>query len=130
MLLSGLNKMVVRNFHIFANSEVISFILYGLHRIAPTLLISLWGYFFFTSIVLLLLPPIAVLYYCTAEIPNATSIYTKTIKDEKPTLLNDNCLTPICILIKGSKTITQGIETFSDSISFKLQRLKRLINLA
>lgn len=119
------------NFHIFVDSRV-NLYPYGVAPISPQIVNyfvnNSLGVFLFTSVVVLPLYLIAVLYYLTAEIRNATPIYTKKIKDEKSTLLNDNCLTPVCIIVTESKTIIQGIETFSDSNSFRLQRLNKAIN--
>lgn len=113
------------------NENCYIFVVYGVNlypldvaRISPQFVNNSLGVFLFTSIILVLLLPIAVLYYLTAEIRLATSIYTKKIKDEKSTLLNDNCLTPVCILVTESKTIIQGIEPFSDSNTFSCNRLK------
>lgn len=76
------------------------------------------------SLKFLPLPRIAVAYIRTAETSNATDVYTKTIKDEKPTLLNDNCLTFALHIGRGSKTWLQGHGSFLNSNQFSCTRIK------
>ncbi len=120
--------MINRNLHIFVVSGVIVYPHFVAFRI-PGTVNNFVGVLSFISILLLSLLSIAVLYYCTAETFNATEVYTKAIKYDKPSLLNDNCLTSNCIIGRGSKANSQGFGGFLNSNQSKLQKEKRLILL-
>ena len=114
--------------YIFVVSGVITyphFVAFG----NPGTVSNFVGAFSFISNLLLPLLSIAVLYYCTAETFNATKVYKKVIKYDKPSLLNNNCLTLNCIIGRGSKANSQGFGGFLNSNQSKLQKEKRLILL-